>query len=69
MRGNLTERRRAGQERASPTLRSAWEENAECGVRNAELQCEVARYETPTLTFRIPNSAFRISFTGSPTRN
>src|SRR5712691_6014004 len=28
-------------------------------MRNAELQCEVARYETLSLTFRIPNSAFR----------
>src|SRR5207247_4397335 len=33
--------------------------NAECGVRNAELQWEVVRRATPTLTFRIPHSALR----------
>src|SRR6266542_3401804 len=35
--------------------------NAECGVRNAELQGGVIRITTPTFTFRIPHSAFRIS--------
>ena len=29
---------------------------------NAELQGKVARDTTPTLTLRIPNSAFRITF-------
>src|SRR5205823_954325 len=33
--------------------------NAECGVRNAEFQGEVARNVTLTLTFRIPHSALR----------
>ena len=33
--------------------------NAECGMRNAELQGEVTRSVTLTLTLRIPHSAFR----------
>src|SRR2546422_8334358 len=35
--------------------------NAECGLRNAELKCKVVRRTTPTLTFRIPHSAFKCS--------
>src|SRR5439155_1676790 len=39
---------------------SWWDEsNAECGVRNAELQGKVVRLATPTFTLRIPHSAFR----------
>jgi hypothetical protein len=33
--------------------------SAECEVRHAELQWEVACLTTPTVTFRIPHSAFR----------
>src|SRR5439155_1591110 len=33
--------------------------NAECGVRNAELQCKVARRVTRTSILRTPHSAFR----------
>src|SRR2546426_10612087 len=36
--------------------------SAECGVWNAESQGKVVRGTTPTLTFRIPNSAFRTRF-------
>src|SRR5439155_1959895 len=41
--------------------------NAECGVRNAELQGKVVRGTTPTLIFRIPNSALRTRFSPCPT--
>src|SRR2546426_11774558 len=41
--------------------------SAECGVWNAELQGKVVRGTTPTLTFRIPNSAFRTRFCSCPT--
>src|SRR6266511_559518 len=34
--------------------------NAECGVRNAELEGEVVRITTLTLTFRIPHSGLHI---------
>ena len=34
--------------------------NAECGMRNAELQGKVVRVTTLALTFRIPHSEFRI---------
>src|SRR2546426_737584 len=42
---------------------SWWDEsNAECGVRNAELQGKVVRPATPTFTLRVPRSAFRTLF-------
>src|SRR5207253_1482085 len=36
--------------------------NAECGVRNEELQGKVVRGTTQKLRFRIPNSTLRITF-------
>jgi len=46
------------------TMRNAECENAECGVRNAELQGEVARGVTLVLTFRIPHFEFHIRGVG-----